>query len=179
MWQAIAVVVAAGISTAVGFQLYLNTQPQHIDQSSFERWVNVLDVPLFVPFPFVSIFLLWLLASVLSKIVAPGFTGRDNPVKRWQDVARPLGFATAPGCLALLAPVPFLGMLILVASWLWGLAAQAVALGTVYHVNKLRGLAMLFAILMAASLMIGLLGVVCLLTLMAAVYSTLSASTPG
>lgn len=106
--------------------------------------------------------LAWVLSSALAYFVGTRFVGASAQVD-WLEVARALGFASAPGVFRFLGIIPVLGGLLLLAVGIWQLVAAVVALRASLQVTTGQAvvtmlLSMVIAWVVAALLLGALLG---------------------
>jgi hypothetical protein len=90
----------------------------------------------------------WVLLSVLFRFVGTRLLKSPASDLQWQEVARPLGFASAPSLLLILTPIPVIGFIVANFLWIWSLATQLVSMSETFRVSKLRA----FAIFLVSSL---------------------------
>lgn len=104
----------------------------------------------------------WVIAAVLFRLVGVRMLSSPETGIQWQEVARPLGFASAPALLTILTPIPILGFLISSVVGIWTLAAQIVSMSEVFRVSKLRAFAIMLIAWIGASLMLSLVLCICI-----------------
>jgi hypothetical protein len=105
----------------------------------------------------------WVLTAILFRFVAVKMLSSPETNIQWQEVARPLGFASAPSLLLLLAPIPVIGFLVVSFLWIWTTAAQIVAMSETFRVSKWRAFAIIVVAALLLSVVIGLLVCTCIL----------------
>lgn len=106
----------------------------------------------------------WVLGSVLFRFVAVKMLNAPVPDIQWQEVARPLGFASAPTLLLILTPIPVVGFLVGSVVGIWSFASQLVAMSEVFRVSKLRAFAIVLVAWIGFALVLSLL--LCVLVLL-------------
>lgn len=111
----------------------------------------------------IAALIFWALAAVLFRFVATKMLGSPETGIQWQEVARPLGFASAPSLLILLTPIPIIGFLVGSVVGIWSFAAQIVAMSEVFRVSKLRSFAIIVVSWIGATLVLSILLCVCIL----------------
>ena len=102
-------------------------------------------------------------ASLLFRFVGTKLLNSPETDMQWQEVARPLGFASAPSLLIILTPIPILGFLVGSVVGLWAFAAQIVAMSETFRVSKLRSFAIILISWLAFSVVLAMLLCVCIL----------------
>lgn len=80
----------------------------------------------------------WVISAVLYRLVATKMLGSPEVNIQWQEVARPVGFASAPALLLILTPIPVIGYLVASLLWIWTLATSIVAISETFRVSKWR-----------------------------------------
>ncbi len=102
-------------------------------------------------------------ASLLFRFVGTKLLKSPETTLQWQEVARPLGFASAPSLLIILTPIPILGVVIGSIVGLWAFAAQIVAMSETFRVSKLRSFALILISWIGFSIILAMLLCVCIL----------------
>ena len=74
---------------------------------------------------FIGVFIAWIVAAAVTYFVG---TSVFNGVATIGEMLRVIGFAQAPRFLALLGFIPCLGILIILASWVWTIAATFIGI---------------------------------------------------
>ncbi|TXG84576.1 MAG: hypothetical protein E6R14_05040 [Thermomicrobiales bacterium] len=111
----------------------------------------------------VAALIFWVIAALIFRLVAVKMLNSPESNIQWQEVARPLGFASAPGFLLILTPIPVLGFIIGSIVGLWSFAAQIVAMSETFRVSKLRAFATIVIASIGLGIFLGLLICVCVL----------------
>jgi hypothetical protein len=156
MIQAAGIIVATGLLSGIGQFAAVRGQTLDDGDTQFDMPDSFL-VPLLGGLGIaVAGLIFWILGAVLFRFVAVRFMGSPETNIQWQEVARPLGFASAPSLLLILTPIPVIGVLISSVVGLWGFAAQIVALSETFGVSKLRS----FAIILVTALVLSLVLVI-------------------
>lgn len=152
MSQAALVVVLAGLLSGISQFAEIRGQAFTVD----DRVYHVPDSLLAPLASGIAIALLslvfWVIGALFFRFVAVRILNSPEKDIQWQEVARPLGFASAPGLLLLLSPIPVIGVLIGSIVSLWTFISQLVAMSEVFQVSKLRA----FATILIASILLGL-----------------------
>ncbi len=149
-----AMMQAAGIVGVTGLLAGIS-QGAAARGESFEVEGRIYEIPDSALFPLaggISIALLslffWVLLSVILRFVGTRLLKSPATDLQWQEVARPLGFASAPSLLLILTPIPVIGFIVANFLWIWSLATQLVSMSETFRVSKLRA----FAIFLVSSL---------------------------
>ena len=105
----------------------------------------------------------WIVAALIFRLVGVKMLNSPETNIQWQEVARPLGFASAPSLLLILTPIPVLGFLVGSIVGLWAFAAQIVAMSETFRVSKLRAFAIILVAWIGLSIVLALIVCVCIL----------------
>lgn len=108
-------------------------------------------------------FISWVVAALIFRFVGVKLLNSPEQQIQWQEVARPLGFASAPSLLLILAPIPIIGFLVVSFLWIWSTAAQIVAMSEAFRVSKWRSFAIIIVAALVLSIVIGLFACLCIL----------------
>ncbi len=99
----------------------------------------------------------WVIASLLFRFVGTKLLKSPETNLQWQEVARPLGFASAPSLLLILTPIPILGFLVGSVVGLWSFASQIVAMSETFRVSKWRSFAIILVSWIGFSIVLALI----------------------
>jgi len=105
----------------------------------------------------------WIVAALIFRLVGVKMLNSPETNIQWQEVARPLGFASAPSLLLILTPIPLLGFVVGSIVGLWAFAAQIVAMSETFRVSKLRAFAIILVAWIGLSIVLALIACVCVL----------------
>lgn len=110
-------------------------------------------------------FVTWIISAVVFRFVGTRIinTPVANENLQWQEVARPLGFASAPSLLLILTPIPVIGFIVGSIVGIWAFAAQIVAMSETFRVSKLRSFAIILVSWLGLSIFLSLVLCLCLL----------------
>jgi hypothetical protein len=162
MMQAAAVVGATGLLSGIGQFAEIRGQEFEVDNRTYHVADSFL-VPLGGGIGIALTGLVfWVIAAVLFRFVGVRMLGSPETSIQWQEIARPLGFASAPGLLTILTPIPILGFLVSSVVGIWVLAAQIVSMSEVFRVSKWRAFAIMLVAWLGASLILSLLLCICI-----------------
>ena len=109
----------------------------------------------------------WVLLSLIFRFVATRMLGSSETNITWQEVARPIGFGSAPSLLSLALVIPLLGGLASFVGGIWAFAAQIVALSETFSVSKWRAFGIIVVTALLFLAVIGVLGCICVLAILA------------
>lgn len=167
MTQAAIIIAVAGFAGGIGAFFSDQNQSFTIDDRTYNVGGSVLT-GIFAGVANVAISLIaWVFISLIYRFVAVRMLGSSETAIQWQEVARPVGFASAPSMLSLLSPIPILGALISFVAGIWAFAAQIVALSETFRVSKWRAFGIIVVSVILISLVIGILGCICVLAILA------------
>lgn len=167
MTQAAIIIAISGFASGLGTYFGDRNQSITIDDRSYEVggsiFVGIVAGGLNILVGLIG----WVLLSLIYRFVALRMLGSSETSITWQEVARPIGFASAPSMLSLALVIPLLGGLASFAGGIWAFAAQIVALSETFSVSKWRafGIIVVTALLFVA--VIGVLGCICVLAILA------------
>jgi len=105
----------------------------------------------------ISAFVAWGLWAGVTYIVG---TRLFNGTATWGELLRTLGFAQAPGLLAVVGIIPFFGGLVTLAAWIWVLVASIVAIRQALDFDTGKALLtpiISFVVVVVAKLMLAIL----------------------
>jgi uncharacterized membrane protein len=111
--------------------------------------------------------ILWIVSAVLFRFVATKLLNSPETNIQWQEVARPLGFASAPSLLLILTPIPILGFLVGSIVGIWTFVAQLVAMSETFRVSKWRAFFIALVAGLVIALVVGIIGCICVLAALA------------
>jgi len=104
----------------------------------------------------------WAIGAAVIWIVGTRLLPGKNTQADYQEVLRTVGFAQAPGLLAVLGIIPYLGSLIRVVVSIWTLVALVIAVRQALDyddtIKAVIVCVIAWAIMLAATLMVGVLG---------------------
>lgn len=162
MLQAAGVVVATGLLTGISQFASIRGQTIDLDDRNYEIADSFL-VPLLggVVLAFFAL-ISWVVTALLFRFVAVKMFGSPETNIQWQEVARPLGFASAPGFLMLLTPIPIIGFIAGSIVGFWSLAAQIVAMSETFQVSKWRSFFIMLVAGILFGVVVGLLFCICI-----------------
>lgn len=163
MLQAAGIVIATGLLSGIGQFATIRGQSVDTGDRTYEV-ANSFLVPLLGGLGIaVAGLIFWIFGSLLFRFVALKMLGSPEAGMQWQEVARPLGFASAPSLLLILSPIPVVGFLVGSVVGLWSFAAQIVAMSEVFRVSKWRAFAIMLVASIGLALVLSLLLCVCIL----------------
>lgn len=161
MIQAAAIVVATSFLSGVGQFADVRGRSFEVDGRTYEVTDSVFG-PLIAGIAVVILGLVfWIIGALAFRFVAIKFLGSSETDIQWQEVARPLGFASAPSLLLILTPIPLLGFLVGSIVGIWSFAAQIVAMSEVFRFTKLRSFALILISWIALSFLLAILFCLC------------------
>lgn len=167
MKQAAAIVAVTGLLS--GISQFADVRGQTIDfgDSTYEV-TNSFFGPLASGIVISIIALIsWIVAALIFRLVGVKMLNSPETNIQWQEVARPLGFASAPSLLLILTPIPVLGFLVGSIVGLWSFAAQIVAMSETFRVSKLRAFAIILVSWIGLSIVLGLIICACIFAALA------------
>jgi uncharacterized membrane protein len=109
----------------------------------------------------------WVVSAVLFRFVATKLLSSPETSIQWQEVARPLGFASAPSLLLILTPIPILGFLVGSVVGIWTFVAQLVAMSETFRVSKWRAFFIMLVAAFALAIVISIVVCACILAALA------------
>jgi uncharacterized membrane protein len=109
----------------------------------------------------------WVISAVLFRFVATKLLSSPETSIQWQEVARPLGFASAPSLLLILTPIPILGFLVGSIVGIWTFVAQLVAMSETFRVSKWRAFFIMLVAAFALAIVISIIACGCILVALA------------
>ncbi len=115
IWQAILVVILAGI--AVGINSYASLSTGNFELSNLVMALKVTGVDL----------LIWVIMSFIIYIIGSKLFATSNTKTNLGEFLRVLGFASAPGIFRVLVIVPSVGPFVWVVVWVWRFVAMVIA----------------------------------------------------
>jgi hypothetical protein len=167
MSQAAIIIAVAGFASGIGAFFSDQNQSFTVDDRTYNIGGSVLTGIIAGAANIAIALVAWVLISLIYRFVAVRMLGSSETAIQWQEVARPIGFASAASMLSLLSPIPILGGLISFAAGIWAFAAQIVALSETFRVSKWRAFGIIVVSGLAIGLVIGLLGCICVLAILA------------
>lgn len=167
MTQAAIIIAVAGFAGGVGAFFSDQNQSLTVDDRTYNVGGSVLTGIIAGAANIVISLIAWVFISLVYRFVALRMLGSQETSIQWQEVARPIGFASAPSMLSLLSPIPLLGALISFVAGIWAFAAQIVALSETFRVSKWRAFGIIVVSVILLSLVIGILGCICVLAILA------------
>lgn len=163
MLQAAGVIVATGLLSGIGQFATIRGTTIDADDRSYTVTDSFL-VPLLGGIAIAVVGLIvWILSALLFRFVALKMLGSPETGIQWQEVARPLGFASAPTLLLILSPIPVIGFLVSSVVGIWSFAAQIVAMSEVFRVSKWRSFAIMLVAAIGLAIVLSVLLCVCIL----------------
>ncbi len=167
MTQAAILIVVTGFASGLGAYYGDRSQSFTIDDRTYQigRSVGAAIVGGLVNIALALI--AWVVISLVYRFVALRMLGSPETDLQWQEVARPVGFAAAPSLLSLFTPIPILGPLLSFIAGIWAFAASIVALSETFRVSKWRAFGIIVVSALAFGLVIGILGCICVLAILA------------
>lgn len=163
MVQAAIVVAIAAFASGFGNSYTSRNQTFTVDSRTYEVGRSLGAALFSGVFSIVVGLIGWVLISLVYRFVATRMLGSSETNIQWQEVARPMGFASAPTAVGLLAPIPFLGGLLVLAGAIWGFATSTVALSETFRVSKWRAFGVLVVSALLIVLVLSVLVCVCVL----------------
>jgi hypothetical protein len=167
MTQAAIIIAVSGFAGGVGAFFSDQNQSLTVDDRTYNVGGSVLTGIIAGAANIVISLIAWVFISLVYRFVALRMLGSQETSIQWQEVARPIGFASAPSMLSLLSPIPLLGALISFVAGIWAFAAQIVALSETFRVSKWRAFGIIVVSVILLSLVIGILGCICVLAILA------------
>ncbi|HET9662466.1 MAG TPA: YIP1 family protein [Thermomicrobiales bacterium] len=167
MSQAAIIIAVAGFASGVGAFFSDQNQSFTVDDRTYNVGGSVFTGIIAGIVNIAIALIVWVLISLVYRFVAVRMLGSSETAIQWQEVARPIGFASSASMLSLLSPIPILGGLISFAAGIWAFAAQIVALSETFHVSKWRAFGIIVVSALATVLVIGILGCICVLVIFA------------
>ncbi len=167
MTQAAILIVVTGFASGLGTYYGDSNQSITIDDRTYEIGRSVAAAIVGGLVNIVIALIAWVVISLIYRFVALRMLGSPATDIQWQEVARPIGFAAAPGLLSLFTPIPILGGLLSFIGGIWAFAATIVALSETFRVSKWRAFGIIIVSVIAIGLVIGILGCICVLAILA------------
>lgn len=163
MTQAAIIIVVTGFAAGIGAFFGNFDQTFTIGDRTYTAGGTVLYGIVAGAINIVVALIAWVVISLIYRFVALRMLGSNETGIQWQEVARPIGFGSAPSLLSLLAPIPILGPLLSFIGGIWAFAAQIVALSETFRVSKWRA----FGIIVVSGIVIAVVlsAFVCVLVL--------------
>ena len=167
MPQAAIIVAVSGFASGLGTYLGDQNQSVTIDDRTYEVGGSVFIGIVAGGLNIVVGLIGWVVLALIYRFVALRMLGSSETNITWQEVARPIGFGSAPSLFSLALVIPLLGGLASFVGGIWAFAAQIVALSETFSVSKWRafGIIVLTALLFVA--VIAVLGCICVLAILA------------
>lgn len=163
MMQAAGIVVVTGLLSGISQFADIRGRSFEVDDRTYEV-TNSFFGPLAAGIAIAVLGLVfWVITAVLYRFVGTKLLGSPETGIQWQEVARPLGFASAPSLLLILTPIPVLGFIIGSILWIWTLASQIVAMSETFRVSKWRAFFIIVVSALLLAVFAGLLTCVCIL----------------
>ncbi len=163
MMQATGIVAVTGLLSGISQFADVRGQSFEINNRTYEVTDSFLG-PLASGIVIAILALISLVvASLLFRFVGTKLLKSPETNMQWQEVARPLGFASAPSLLIILTPIPILGVVVGSIVGLWAFAAQIVAMSETFRVSKLRSFALILISWIGLSIILGVLLCTCIL----------------
>lgn len=168
MMQAAGIVAVTGLLSGISqFAIYRGTtidlgdgDTYEVTNSFFGPFVSGIGVAL------ISL-VFWIFSAVILRFVATKMLSSPETSIQWQEVARPLGFASAPSLLLILTPVPIIGWFIGFILIVWGFVAQLVAMSETFRVSKWRTFFIILVAAFVSAIVIVLILCICFFAAMA------------
>jgi uncharacterized membrane protein len=158
--QAAGVVVLTGLLAGIGswlggssdFSLTVNDETYDLGD------VSAIWAVLGTAAAVILALLFWAVISAVYRFVATRFLDSPEQAITWDEVARPMGFATVPALATVFSAIPVIGWLVSLVISIWGFAAEIVALSQTFRVSKWRafGIIVVSAILLLVVIFIPL-----------------------
>lgn len=167
MTQAALVIAATGFASGIGAFFGDTSQSFTIDDRTYTLGGSFFTGLIAGAVNIAIALVAWVVISLIYRFVAMRILNSPETGIQWQEVARPIGFASSPSMLALFAAIPVLGPILSLVGGIWAFATQIVALSETFRVTKWRafGIIVVSAILITAVLSI--LGCICVLAIVA------------
>ncbi|MEZ4506670.1 MAG: YIP1 family protein [Thermomicrobiales bacterium] len=163
MTQAAIVVVLTGLLSGISQFAELRGQTIEFGDGDSYTVTNSFFGPLLSGIGVAIVALIfWVIAAVIFRLVAVKMLSAPETEIQWQEVARPLGFASAPGFLLILTPIPVLGFIIGSIVGLWSFAAQIVAMSETFRISKLRAFATILIASIGLGIFLALISCICI-----------------
>ncbi len=167
MMQAAGIVAVTGLLSGISQFADARGQTFEIDDRTYEITDSFFG-PLVSGIAIAVLGLIfWVIASLLFRFVATKMLNSPETNIQWQEVARPLGFASAPSLLIILTPIPVLGFIVGSIVGLWSFAAQIVAMSETFRVSKWRSFFIILVSWIGFSVVLGLLICICIFAALA------------
>jgi hypothetical protein len=167
MSQAAILIGVTGFASGLGNYYSDRSNSVTVDDRTYEFGTSIFAAIVAGALTIVLALIFWVIISLIYRFVALRMLGSSETNIQWQEVARPIGFAAAPGLLSLFTPIPLLGALASLVGTFWGFAAQIVALSQTFQVSKLRAFGIIVVSAILIGLVIGILGCICVLAILA------------
>jgi len=167
MTQAAIVIALTGFASGVGAFFGDTSQSFTIDDRTYTLggsfFTGVIAGAVNIAIAMVA----WVFLSLFYRFVALRLLDAPETGMQWQEVARPIGFASAPSALALFTVIPVLGPLLSLIGGIWAFAAQIVALSETFRVSKWRAFAIILVSALIITAVLTILGCICVLAILA------------
>lgn len=150
MGQAAIIVAATGFASGIGAFVGDSNQSFTIDDRTYTLGGSIFVGVLASAINIAVALIAWVIISLIYRFVALRMLGAPESGIQWQEVARPIGFASVPSVLSIFGLIPLLGPLLSLIGGIWAFAAQIVALSETFRVSKWRA----FGIIVVAALLI-------------------------
>lgn len=167
MMQAAGLIALTGFASGLGNYYGESTQSFTVDDRTYEVGHSFLGAIASGLITIILALIAWVIISLIYRFVATRMLGAVAIGMQWQEVARPIGFASAPSLLALLTPIPLLGGIAALIGTIWAFAAQIVALSETFHFSKWRAFATILVSAILAGLVLSLIGCICVVAFLA------------
>jgi hypothetical protein len=167
MTQAAILIVVTGFASGLGTYYGDSNQSFTIDDRTYNVGRSVGAAIIGGLVNIVIALVAWVVISLAYRFVATRMLGSSETGIQWQEVARPIAFASAPGLLSLFTPIPILGGLLSLIGGIWAFAASIVALSETFSVSKWRAFGIILVSVIFFGLIIGILGCICVLAILA------------
>ena len=167
MSQAALITVVAGFASGIGAFFGDANQTFTIDDRTYTVGDSIFTGIIAGALNVILALVAWVVISLIYRFVAIRLLGSSEIGIQWQEVARPIGFASAPSMLGLLSPIPILGGLISLAAGIWVFATQIVALSETFRVSKWRAFGIIVVSAIAITVVVLVLGCICVLAILA------------
>ncbi|MCA9859196.1 MAG: YIP1 family protein [Thermomicrobiales bacterium] len=167
MTQAAIVIALAGLASGAGAFFGSNEQSFTIDDRTYTLSGGIVTGVVAGLANVVISLIVWVFLSIVYRFVAIRMLGSSEENIQWQEVGRPIAFASAPGLLSFLTPIPILGPLASFIGGIWAFAAQIVALSETFRISKWRAFGVVVGSVIVLTVVFGVLACVCVLVALA------------
>ncbi len=106
----------------------------------------------------IGAFLGWLVLSGMTYFFGTNIFGTPTTQVNMESLLRTLGYAQAPGVLAIFGIIPLFGWMLVLVGGLWSVVTAVVAIRETLHLSTLRAVLIAILAVIATTLVTGILG---------------------